>query len=182
MAIDQEFSQNNKGLVIINTGDGKGKTTAALGVILRSWGRGFKVCMIQFIKPGSSKTGESLAAVKMNIEWHTCGDGFTWLSKNKDETKALACHGWQVAQEKILSGAYDLIVLDEFTYPLYLSWLDIDEVVNWLKSNKPSGLHLMITGRNAPQILIDYADLVTEMKLIKHPFNQGIKGQSGIEF
>ena len=174
--------RNQKGLVIVNTGDGKGKTTAALGVILRSWGRGFRICMIQFIKPDNSNTGEFIAAEKMAIEWHRCGDGFIWLSKNEDESIALARNGWQLAQEKISRGVYDLVVLDEFTYPLHFSWLDTNEVVDWLKANKLPDMHLIITGRNAPQNLIDYADLVTEMKLVKHPFNQGIKGQLGIEF
>ncbi|MHC1785198.1 MAG: cob(I)yrinic acid a,c-diamide adenosyltransferase [Anaerolineaceae bacterium] len=173
---------DRKGLVIVNTGDGKGKTTAALGIILRSWGRNFRICMIQFIKPETSITGEYLAAKKMAIEWHRCGDGFTWLSKGQDESISLARNGWQLAQEKISSGVYDLMVLDEFTYPLHFSWLDPNEVVDWLKTNKPSYMHLMITGRNAPQQIIDYADLVTEMRLVKHPFSQGVKGQSGVEF
>ncbi len=175
-------TRNRKGLVIVNTGDGKGKTTAALGVILRSWGRGFRICVIQFIKPAHFNTGEVLAAEKMGIEWHRCGDGFTWLSKDEAQSSALSYSGWQLAQEKILSGAYDLVVLDEFTYPLHFHWLDTDEVVNWLSVNKPAHTHLIITGRSAPPKIIDYADLVTEMKLIKHPFNHGVKGQFGIEF
>jgi cob(I)alamin adenosyltransferase len=171
-----------KGLVIVNTGDGKGKTTAALGVILRSWGRGFHVCMIQFIKSTTASTGEVKAAKKLGIEWHKSGDGFTWLSKDLDETVAFARHGWQLAQEKISSGAYDLVVLDEFTYPLHFGWLDVDDVITWLAANKPLQMHLVITGRSAPEKLVEYADLVTEMKLIKHPFAQGIKAQPGVEF
>lgn len=182
MKIDSKNTRKRNGLVIVNTGEGKGKTTAALGVILRSWGRKFRVCMIQFIKPSNSNTGEYIAAKQLAIEWHRCGDGFTWLSKDGDESTALARNGWQLAQEKILSGVYDLVVLDEFTYPLYFKWLDTNEVIEWLSSNKPSHMHLIITGRNAPQEVIDYADLVTEMKLIKHPFNQGINAQLGVEF
>jgi len=169
-------------MVIVNTGDGKGKTTAALGVILRSWGRGFRVCMIQFIKSTTASTGEVKAAKKLGIEWHKSGDGFTWLSKDMDETVALARHGWQLAQEKISSGSYDLVVLDEFTYPLHFGWLDSNEVIAWLAANKPAQMHLVITGRSAPENLIEYADLVTEMKLVKHPYERGIKAQPGVEF
>lgn len=174
--------RNQKGLVMVNTGDGKGKTTAALGVILRSWGRGFRICMIQFIKPAEVSTGEFEAAKKLGIEWHHCGDGFVWLSKDVDESTALARAGWQLAQEKISSGDYDLIVLDEFTYPLKFGWLNVNEVVDWLLVNKPPQMHLIIAGRYAPQEIIHYADLVTEMKLVKHPYKQGVKAQSGIEF
>ena len=182
MEPNSKSTQNKKGLVIVNTGDGKGKTTAALGVILRSWGRGFRICVIQFIKPEESKTGEYLAANKLAIEWHRCGDGFTWLSKDEIESVDFARRGWELAQEKILSGAYDLIVLDEFTYPMYFKWINTVDVVNWLTINKLAHTHLIITGRNAPVEIVDYADIVTEMKMVKHPYNQGIKGQLGIEF
>jgi cob(I)alamin adenosyltransferase len=184
MIMEPKFSNTHprKGLVIVNTGDGKGKTTAAIGVILRSWGRGFRICMIQFIKSTTANTGEVKAAKKLGIEWHKSGDGFTWQSKNMDETVAFAQHGWQMAQEKISCGSYDLVVLDEFTYPLQFGWLDTDEVITWLATNKPLQMNLVITGIAAPEKLVEYADLVTEMKLIKHPFDQGIKAQPGIEF
>lgn len=171
-----------KGLVLVNTGNGKGKTTASLGVVLRSWGRGYRICVIQFIKSATATPGEVKAAKKMGIEWHKTGDGFTWLSKNMDETTARALHGWQLAQAKIASGDYDLVVLDEFTYPLHFGWLNTIEVIDWLKHNKPAALHLIITGRYAPPELIEYADLVTEMNLVKHPYEQGVKAQPGIEF
>jgi cob(I)alamin adenosyltransferase len=171
-----------KGLLIINTGDGKGKTTAALGMVLRAWGRGMKVCVIQFIKAETGQWGEIKAAKKLGIEWHTTGDGFTWLSKDKDETTARALHGWEIAKEKIASGNYDLIVLDEFTYTMTNNWLDTTEVLEWLRFNRLSDLHLVITGRSAPAALIQQADLVTEMLMIKHPFEQGIEAQPGIEF
>lgn len=173
---------DKKGLLIVNTGDGKGKSTAAFGMLLRAWGRGMKVCVIQFIKSETGKWGEIKAAQKMGIEWLTTGDGFTWLSKDMDETTARALHGWKLAQEKISSGAYDLILLDEFTYPLHYGWLDTTEVLDWLKANRPPNLHLVITGRSAPEALIQAADLVTEMKLVKHPYQQGVKAQPGIEF
>ena len=171
-----------KGLVIVNTGDGKGKTTAALGMVLRAWGRGFQICVIQFIKAETGGWGEIRAAKKLGIEWHTTGDGFTWISKDMDETTARALRGWEIAKEKIASNQYDLIVLDEFTYALHFGWLDTGEVLEWLRLNRPPSLHLIITGRSAPEALIEQADLVTEMRLIKHPYDQGIQAQPGIEF
>jgi cob(I)alamin adenosyltransferase len=174
--------RGRQGLVIVNTGDGKGKTTAALGTILRAWARGWRIAVIQFLKSEGGTWGEVKAAAKLDIEWHKTGDGFTWLSKDMDETTAKALHGWAVAQEKIASGDYDLILLDEFTYLLDYEWLDVQEVIAWLKANKPPDLHLIITGRNAPSRLIEYADLVTEMLNIKHPYQQGGKAQTGIEF
>jgi cob(I)alamin adenosyltransferase len=171
-----------KGLVIVNTGEGKGKSTAALGLLFRAWGRGFRTCVIQFIKAETGQWGEVKAAKKLGIEWHSTGDGFTWTSKNLDQSARRAVKGWQLAQEKILSGQYDLILLDEFTYPLHFGWLETATVVEWLKANRPPALHLVITGRDAPPALVQYADLVTEMLSIKHPFDQGIKAQAGIEF
>jgi len=173
---------DKKGLLIVHTGDGKGKSTAAFGMLLRAWGRGMKVCVIQFIKSETGKWGEVKAAQKMGVEWLTTGDGFTWLSKDMDETAARAMHGWKLAQEKISGGNYDLILLDEFTYPLHYGWLDTAEVLDWLAANRPPDLHLVITGRSAPEALIQAADLVTEMKLVKHPYQRGIKAQAGIEF
>ena len=171
-----------KGLVIVNTGEGKGKSTAAFGTLLRAWGRDFRLCVIQFIKAETGKWGEIKAASKLGIEWHSTGDGFTWTSKDLDASTQRAVEGWKLAQEKIRSGQYDLILLDEFTYPLHFGWLDTDKVVEWLKANKPADLHLIITGRDAPPALVQYADLVTEMLAIKHPFEEGLKAQAGIEF
>lgn len=171
-----------KGLVIVNTGNGKGKSTAAFGMLLRAWGRGLRVCVIQFIKSETGKWGEVKAAQKLGIDWFTTGNGFTWLSKDMDETTARAIHGWELAKEKIASGNYDVIILDEFTYALHYGWLNTVQVIDWLKASKPEKLHLVITGRNAPAELIEYADLVTEMLEVKHPYQKGIKAQAGIEF
>lgn len=171
-----------KGLLIVNTGEGKGKTTAALGMVLRAWGRGFRICVIQFIKAKTGQWGEVKAAKKLGLEWHTTGDGFTWTSKDMDETRARALLGWELAKEKIASGNYDLIVLDEFTYVMHYEWLDTNEVMEWLRLHRPPNLHLVITGRSAPEALIAQADLVTEMKVIKHPYEQGIQAQAGVEF
>ena len=177
--------KNNKthqGLVVVNTGKGKGKSTAAFGLLMRAIGQGLKPCVIQFIKSETGRWGEVKSAEKLGIEWHKMGDGFTWRSKDIDESTAKARHGWQLAQEKIVSGEYDMILLDEFTYPMHFEWLDTQEVIDWLKENKPASQHLVIAGRHAPEALIDYADLVTEMTKIKHPHDEGRKAQRGIEF
>ena len=171
-----------KGLVIVNTGNGKGKSTAAFGLLLRAWGRGLRVCVVQFIKSETGKWGEIKAAQKLGIDWFTTGDGFTWTSKDMDETVARALAGWKIAKEKITSNNYDVIVLDEFTYAMHFNWLDTNQVIQWLKANKPDELHLVITGRDAPAELIEYADLVTEMLEVKHPYQQGILAQAGVEF
>ena len=171
-----------KGLVIVNTGNGKGKSTSAFGILLRAWGRGFRVCVVQFIKAETGRWGEIKAAKKLGIDWSTTGDGFTWTSRDMDETVARALNGWEIAKEKITSKDYDVIILDEFTYAMHFGWLATNHVIGWLKANKPEDLHLVITGRDAPTELIDYADLVTEMVEVKHPYQKGIKAQPGIEF
>jgi cob(I)alamin adenosyltransferase len=170
------------GLLILNTGKGKGKTTAALGLVMRAWGRGFRICFIQFIKAGTGTWGEVTAAEKMGIEWHASGDGFTQRSRDIQQTTSRALQGWELARQKITSGDYDLIVLDEFTYLFKYGWLDTHEVIEWLRAHRPQSLHMVITGRDAPLELVEYADLVTEMIEIKHPLKQGIKAQPGIEF
>ncbi len=174
---------DRKGLVIVHTGDGKGKTTAALGLFLRAWGRDMRSGGIQFLKHENANYGEHRAIRRMGIELTPMGDGFTWTSRDIDETQDRAIHGWEIAKQKIADGQYDLFLLDEFTYPLHYGWLDTTTVLAWLRDNKPPMLHLVITGRYAPQALIDFADLVTEMKQIKHPWSdQGIKAQKGVEF
>lgn len=177
-------ARRKKGLVIVNTGNGKGKSTAAFGVLLRAWGRKLKVGVIQFIKHEQARYGEIKAVERMGeIDWLSSGDGFTWTSQDIEETEARARHGWARAQQKIVGGQYDLLILDEFTYLLHYGWVDTHEVIEWLKANKPPMLHLIITGRYAPEALIDYADLVTEMREIKHPFKeQGIRAQPGVEY
>jgi cob(I)alamin adenosyltransferase len=172
-----------KGLVVVNTGNGKGKSTAAFGLMTRAWGRNFKISVIQFIKADGANFGEQRAASKMGIDWVSSGDGFTWTSTNMDETVALALNGWKLAQERILANKFHVVILDEFTYLLRYGWLDTSEVLEWLKANKPPSLHLVITGRDAPDALVEYADLVTEMREVKHPYKeQGIAAQPGIEY
>jgi cob(I)alamin adenosyltransferase len=168
-------------LVILYTGNGKGKTTAALGMLLRAWGRGMKVCMLSFIKEETANFGEERAARKLGIELIPLGSGFTWLSKDIEEDKALARRCWDLCKEKIASGQYDIVVLDEITYPITYGWLDVDEVIETLRE-RPADLHVVITGRDAHEKLIEFADLVTEMREVKHPFSQGIKAQPGVDF
>ena len=170
-----------KGLVLVNTGKGKGKTTAAIGLLVRAWGQGLRVCMLQFIKARTGKWGEIRALGKFGIEILPLGDGFTWLSDNIEEDKALARQGWDICRERILSGNYDLIVLDELTYMLKYGWLSWEEVRETFDA-RPTGMHLVVTGRYASEELTAYADLVTEMTEIKHHYRAGIKSQRGIEF
>jgi cob(I)alamin adenosyltransferase len=176
-------SHTPKGLVIVNTGNGKGKTTAALGILLRAWGRDMRVGGVQFIKHEQANFGELRALKRMGITLTPMGDGFTWTSRNLDETQARALHGWEVAKQQIVGGDYDVFLLDEFTYVMHYGWVPASEVVAWLRAHKPPMLHLIITGRYAPSELIEYADLVTEMHEVKHPFrDQGIRAQPGIEY
>ena len=170
-----------KALVVVYTGNGKGKTTAALGMILRAWGRGMSVGMLSFIKNENANFGEERAARKMGFELIPLGAGFTWLSKDLDKDRALAQRCWALCREKIESASYDVLVLDEMTYPLNYGWLDLGEVLEVLRHRPPS-LHVVITGRDAPAALIEFADLVTEMREVKHPFQEGIKAQAGVDF
>jgi len=176
------MKKRRNGMIIVYTGKGKGKSTAAFGLLMRAIGQGLRPCVIQFIKTETGRWGEVKTAQNFGIEWHQMGDGFTWQSKDIEESKAKAEHGWKLAKEKIASGDFDIVVLDEFTYTLHFEWFDTDEIINWLKENKPPNVHIVITGRYAPDALIAYADLVTEMTNIKHPFDQGHKAQRGIEF
>ncbi len=173
--------KKRKALVILYTGNGKGKTTAALGLLLRAWGRGMKVCMLSFIKTETSNYGEERAAKKLGIELIPLGGGFTWLSKDLEKDKALAQKCWDLCKQKIASREYDIVVLDEITYPITYGWIDIDEVIETLRS-RPPDVHVVLTGRAAHEKLIEFADLVTEMREIKHPFNAGIKAQPGLDF
>ena len=173
----------NKGLILLYTGNGKGKTTAALGQVLRAAGHGFKVAIIQFIK-NLQNTGEIKTAKKIfadHLEIYPMGTGFTWNAKDKEELRQAAEKGWALAREKIESGKYCMVILDELTYTLNYGLLDQDEVVTFLEQN-PKSLHIIITGRDASDKLINLADLVTEMKEIKHPYQKGGKAINGIEF
>lgn len=175
-------ASQKKGLIIVNTGNGKGKTTAALGVAFRAVGHGFRVSMVQFIK-GKWRTGELRAAPRLagNFEIVSMGEGFTWLSKDLERDKEKARKAWALAKEKIFSNRYEIVILDEITYAINYHFIELHDVLDTLKE-KPKMLHLIITGRDAPKEIVDIADLVTEMNLIKHPYKNGIMAQKGIEF
>lgn len=171
-----------KGIVIIYTGDGKGKTTAALGQAIRAAGHGFKVCIIQFIK-GTWLTGEmqSLKLFKDKIELHTTGTGFTWEADTMDDVKSAALKAWELTQKKIADATYDMVILDELTYLITHGIVNEKNVLTVI-NNRPGTQHIVITGRDATPALIAAADLVTEMRLVKHPFAKGVKAGKGIEF
>jgi len=173
--------QERIGLIIVHTGDGKGKTTAALGTALRAVGSGFKVFMVQFIK-GPWKAGEHRMAEKIpNLEIRRMGEGFTWDTKDPARDTQVAHEAWDFCKELIRKNEHDLLIFDEINVALNLGYLDVDEVVETIR-NKPPLMHIILTGRGAPQKLIDAADLVTEMREVKHPFHAGIYAQKGIEF
>jgi cob(I)alamin adenosyltransferase len=140
-----------------------------------------KTVVLQFVKARTSNYGENRAAKKLGIEIIPLGEGFTWLSKDIEKDKATARQCWELAREKIGSGQYDIVVLDEMTYPMSYGWIALEEVIDTLRQ-RPQGLHVIITGRDAPQELIDFADLVTEMREVKHPHQKGLKAQPGIDF
>jgi cob(I)alamin adenosyltransferase len=173
--------RRSQGLVIVNTGNGKGKTTAALGLLLRASGQGLRVAMFQFIKAKSGNWGEQRAARTLGVEITPLGSGFTWTSDDLERDRALAHEGWERCRAAIESGDYDLVILDEITYCFTFGWLDLNEVLDVLRRRRED-MHVVLTGRDAPPELIDFADLVTEMREIKHPFAAGVKAQKGIEF
>ena len=178
------YEEQTRGLLIVHTGNGKGKTTAALGLLMRAAGRGLNCCMVQFMKSRNDRYGEHVAAEKLGIEVHTMGDGFTWDTKNPEQDRQTARDTWQLCVEKLRSGDYDLIVFDELVYVLSYLMLPVEEVLEEflaVRESQPT-LHIVVTGRDAPTALIGAADLVTEMREIKHPFTAGIKAQKGIEF
>jgi cob(I)alamin adenosyltransferase len=172
-----------KGLIIVHTGNGKGKTTAALGMVLRSLGHGYRVAIVQFIK-GAWEPAEKnvLAHWQDQIEFRAMGEGFTWETQDRDRDIQKAEEAWQTALEFIRNPDFKLVLLDEVNIAIKLGYLSAEAIVAGL-AEKPPESHVILTGRGAPAVLIDRADLVTEMTLIKHPFReQGIKAQAGIEF
>lgn len=168
-------------IVLLNTGHGKGKSSAAFGVMSRGWARGWTVGVVQFVKSGKWKVGEKKLAEHLEIEWHTLGDGFTWESTDMDETIAKGQHAWQVAKAKLASGDYDLLILDEATYAVKYGWVDAAEMADGIRNRSPR-TNVVVTGRDAPQELIDVANTVTEMRKVKHAYDEGITAMKGIEF
>ena len=168
-------------IVLINTGAGKGKSSAAFGVMNRSWARGWTVGVVQFLKSEKWKVGERKLAEHLGIEWFTLGDGFTWESTDMDETVAKGRHAWEVAKAMLASGDYDMLILDEATYVVKYGWVEVQDMVDAV-SNRSPRTNVVITGRNAPPELIEIADTVTEMTKIKHAYDNGIAARKGIEY
>ena len=173
-----------RGLVIVNTGDGKGKSTAAFGLALRAFGRqhvhGKQVKIFQFMKVPTARFGEHRMFEQIGLPIEGLGDGFSWKSKDLEHSGQLARDGWQKAKAAILDGKHFLVVLDEITYPLIYGWLPLDDVLQTLEQRQRD-VHVCLTGRRCPQELIDIADTVTEMTLVKHAFKAGVPAQRGIE-
>jgi cob(I)alamin adenosyltransferase len=176
-------ADREKGLIIVNTGTGKGKTTAALGMVMRSLGHGYKVAIIQFIK-GAWEPAEKavLSQWENQLEFHAMGSGFTWDTQDRERDIQEAETAWQKGLEFILNPEFKLVLLDEINIAFKLGYLNVEAIIAGLVQ-KPEDTHVILTGRGAPDLLIETADLVTEMKLVKHPFReQGIKAQAGIEY
>ncbi|MGO0121639.1 cob(I)yrinic acid a,c-diamide adenosyltransferase [Desulfothermobacter acidiphilus] len=172
------------GLVLLFTGEGKGKTTAALGTAFRAWGHGMRVFFLQFVKGERVTTGERLAVAKLPdnfLELETMGAGFIFAREGEEHHREAARRAWERAREVVLSGTYDLVVLDEFTYVLRYGFVSLEEVRE-LVATRPPALHLIFTGRGAPPELVELADTVTEMREVKHHYRKGISAQKGIEF
>lgn len=175
------ISKGRRGLLMVNTGNGKGKTTAAMGLLIRAHGRGLRTKMFQFLKHDTAKFGEHRTLDLLGIPYQGLGDGWTWRSKDLENSAELAAHGWALAKEAIESGEYDLLVLDEFTYPLKYGWVAWPEVEAVLRERDPD-MHVVITGRGAIPELVALADTVSEIQPVKHAYQQGIGGQQGIEY
>ncbi|MDX8387502.1 MAG: cob(I)yrinic acid a,c-diamide adenosyltransferase [Ghiorsea sp.] len=174
--------ERRQGVMVVNTGEGKGKSSSAFGMVFRAAGWGMKVLVIQFIK-GKWKTGEQKASEKFdNIEWHVMGDGFTWDTKNPEQDIKTTREIWNFAKEKIQSEEFDFVLLDEINYCTGYGWLSGEEVVGFLEEYRPNWMHMVFTGRNADEKVVEYADTVTNMTNVKHAFDKDIQATQGIEF
>jgi cob(I)alamin adenosyltransferase len=168
-------------LVVLHTGDGKGKTTAAMGIAMRAAGHGERVAVVQFMKSGRWKSGERLAAEQLGVDWSVIGDGFTWDSDDLERAAEIARQAWYEAATRIAEGAYDVVVLDEVTYPLTWGWVPTAEVVAAIGA-RPAHVSVVLTGRDAPAELRDIADTVSESTNVKHAFDDGVAALKGIDF
>jgi cob(I)alamin adenosyltransferase len=175
------MSRRPRSLVLVNTGDGKGKSTAAFGVVMRAVARDWRVCVIQFIKSDKWKVGEEKIARRLGVDWLQGGDGFTWESPDLDQSAGRARAAWELAAALIAAGDYQLVVLDEITYPINYGWIDGAAVIGALAA-RPQHVNVVVTGRGAPPELIGLADTVTEMVKVKHVYDRGVKARRGIDF
>ncbi len=168
-------------LVVVNTGDGKGKSSAAFGMMVRGVARGWNVAVVQFIKSGDWKVGEEKVGRQLGVDWHAFGDGFTWDSEDLTADRAHAAAGWRQAVDIIDAGEHQLVILDELTYLMTFNWLPVTDVVTAI-AGRPSHVNIIVTGRDAPAELIELADTVTEMREVKHAYRQGIRAMRGIDY
>ncbi|GAA3682340.1 cob(I)yrinic acid a,c-diamide adenosyltransferase [Streptomyces iranensis] len=180
--------RRNRPLVFVHTGQGKGKSTAAFGLALRAWNQNWPVGVFQFVKSAKWRVGEERALRVLGdsgeggtVAWHKMGEGWSWVQRDMASSEEAAREGWEQVKRDLAAETYRLYVLDEFAYPMHWGWVDPDEVVEVLR-DRPGTQHVVITGRNAPAQLLDFADLVTDMSKVKHPMDAGQKGQRGIEW
>jgi cob(I)alamin adenosyltransferase len=176
-----EDAHTARSIVVVNTGDGKGKSTAAFGIVMRAVARNWRVAVIQFLKSGEWHVGEEDVARGLGVEWLALGTGFTWDSANLTEDQAVAQEAWARAKAIIQAGEHRLVVLDEITYPMMGGWIDTADVVETIR-DRPPQVSIVATGRDAPPALIDVADTVTEMRKIKHAYDAGILAKKGIDY
>jgi cob(I)alamin adenosyltransferase len=167
--------------VLVHTGDGKGKTSAAMGIVMRAAARGWRVSVVQFVKDGRWKTGEEASARELGAAWWSIGDGFTWDSTDMDRTEAIAREAWDAARRLIRAGQHELVVLDEITYPMNWGWIESHDVTETIR-DRPQYVNVVATGRDAPEALCEVADTVTEMASVKHAFDEGVGAMRGIEY
>lgn len=168
-------------LVVVNTGDGKGKSSAAMGVVMRGVARGWAVGVVQFLKSGSWNSGEEKIGRQLGVDWWTLGEGFTWDSEDLTRDQAVAAGAWGHSRELIEKGEHHLVVLDEITYPLNWGWIDLEEFLDTIRQ-RPAHVSVLCTGRDAPAELIEVADTATEMREIKHAYQRGIRALKGIDY
>jgi cob(I)alamin adenosyltransferase len=169
-------------LLIVLTGHGKGKSSSAFGMMLRSWARGYRIGVFQFVKSGKWKVGEERAARALGgIDWEKMGDGWSWTSRDLEHSADLARAGWEEVKRRIAVERYEFLLLDEITYPINFGWIDEADVVATLRE-RPGFQHVIVTGRDAPAALVEIADLVSEVSKVRHPFDAGVRAQQGIEW
>ena len=168
-------------IVIVNTGDGKGKSTAAFGTMLRAVARGWQVSVIQFMKSGRWRVGEETVARRLGVDWAATGDGFSWLSDDLERSRALAGAAWELARDVIGAGRHHLVVLDEITYPMNWGWIPADEVAKTIRV-RPAHVNVIATGRDAPDELLQVADTVTEMTKVRHVYDTGVHARRGLDY
>ena len=173
--------RRQRSVVLVNTGAGKGKSTAAFGVVLRGVARGWRVSVIQFVKSDQWKVGEEEVCRRLGVEWARTGDGFSWLSDDLERSAALAGAAWELARETIAAGEHRLVVLDEITYAINWGWIPGAEVARTLRE-RPERVNVIATGRDAPAELIEVADTVTEMTKVRHAYDKGVRAKRGIDF